>query len=119
VKAICGPPRPRVLIVSATCESLRFSTREGLATPEVDSVLAAQDGTVWAGGAEALDALRQASVSSIQAGKGLPGDQVTSLLEDHAGRLWVGIDHTMSIYESGRFRRIDRQDGRPIGTVVG
>jgi len=24
VKAICGPPRPRVLIVSATCESLRF-----------------------------------------------------------------------------------------------
>ena len=28
-----------------------FSTREGLATPEVDSVLAARDGTVWIGGA--------------------------------------------------------------------
>jgi len=96
-----------------------FSTREGLVTPEVDSVLVARDGTIWIGGAESLDALRQSRVSSIQAGKGLPGDQVTSLLEDHAGRLWVGVDHTLSIYENGKFRRIDRPDGTPIGLVVG
>jgi len=95
-----------------------FSTREGL-TPEVDSVLAAQDGTVWIGGALALDAIHQAGVSSIQAGKDLPGNQVTSLLEDHARRLWVGVDQTMSIYKDGKFRRIDRPDGRPIGLVVG
>jgi len=58
-------------------------------------------------------------MSSFQAGKGLPGNQVTSLLEDHAGRLWVGVDRTMSIYENGKFRRIDRPDGRPIGLAVG
>jgi streptogramin lyase len=96
-----------------------FSPREGLATQEVDSVLAAQDGTVWTGGGDAFDAIHQGAVSSIQAGKGLPGDQVTSMLEDHAGRLWVGIDRTMSIYKNGRFRTIDRPDGRPIGLVVG
>jgi ligand-binding sensor domain-containing protein len=96
-----------------------FSTREGLATPEVDSVLATKDGTVWIGGAEALDALHQDSVSSTRAGKGLPGDQVTSMLEDHAGRLWVGVDRTMSIYKNGRFRRIARPDGTPIGLAVG
>ena len=98
---------------------LTFSTREGLATPEVDSVLAARDGTVWIGGDAALDAIHQNRVSSVQTGKGLPGNQVTSLLEDHAGRLWVGIDDTMSIYEGGKFRRIDRPDGRPIGLAVG
>jgi len=49
----------------------------------------------------------------------LPGDQVTSLLQDHAGRVWVGIDNTVSIYKNGRFRRIDRPDGRPIGLVFG
>jgi signal transduction histidine kinase/ligand-binding sensor domain-containing protein len=97
-----------------------FSTREGLTTPEVDAVLAAQDGTVWVGGDGALDAIHQDGVlSSLQAGKGLPGNQVTSLLEDHAGRLWVGVDKTMSTYKNGRFSRIDRPDGSPIGLVVG
>jgi ligand-binding sensor domain-containing protein len=96
-----------------------FSIREGLATPEVDSVLATQDGTVWVGGEDALDAIHQDGVSSVQAGRGLPGNQVTSLLEDHAGRLWVGIDRTMSIYKNGRFWKLDKPDGSPIGVVVG
>lgn len=99
-----------------------FSTREGLTVDEVDSVLASKDGTVWASGPGALDALHQGSVSSIRAGKGLPGNQVTSLpslLEDHAGQLWVGIDHTMFIYKDGKFRKINRRDGTPIGAVVG
>jgi signal transduction histidine kinase/ligand-binding sensor domain-containing protein len=96
-----------------------FSTREGLATPEVDGVLAARDGTVWIGGGGALGAIHQDGPSSVQAGKGLPGNQVTSLFEDHAGQLWVGVDHTMSIYKNGKFRRIDRRDGRPIGLAVG
>jgi signal transduction histidine kinase/ligand-binding sensor domain-containing protein len=97
-----------------------FSTREGLTTPEVDAVLAAQDGTVWVGGDGALDAIhRDGVLSSLQAGKGLPGNQVTSLLEDHAGRLWVGVDKTMTIYKNGRFSRIDRPNGSPIGLVVG
>jgi hypothetical protein len=66
-----------------------------------------------------LDAVHKDRVSSVKAGKGLPGNQVTSLLEDHAGRLWVGVDKTMSIYNNGTFRRIDRRDGTPIGAVVG
>src|SRR5216683_2702893 len=97
-----------------------FSTREGLATPEVDSVFATQDGTVWIGGVDAFDAIHQDGVSSsVQTGKGLPGHQVTSLLEDHAGRFWVGVDNRMSIYKNGKFRRIDRPDGSPIGVVSG
>jgi signal transduction histidine kinase/ligand-binding sensor domain-containing protein len=95
-----------------------FSTREGLSADEVDAVLASRDGTVWIGTSEGLDTIRQGHVSSIQA-KGLAGHQVTSLLEDHAGRLWVGIDTKMLIYENGRFRRIDRPGGRPFGVVVG
>jgi ligand-binding sensor domain-containing protein len=67
-----------------------------------------------------LDAIHQDGVlSSLQAGKGLPGDLVTSLLEDHAGRLWVGVDKTMTIYRNGTFSRIDRPEGSPIGLVVG
>lgn len=46
-------------------------------------------------------------------------NQVTSLFEDHTGRLWVGIDNTLTIYSNGKFRRIDKPDGRPVGVIVG
>jgi signal transduction histidine kinase len=56
---------------------------------------------------------------SSQPGKALPGHQVTSLLEDHAGRLWVGIDNTLSIYQRGKFSQIKKQDGSPLGMIMG
>ena len=74
---------------------------------------------MWIGGAGALDNLRGGRVTAIRAGQGLPGFQVTSLLEDRAGRLWVGIDRRLMLYADGRFRPIDMPDGSPIGLVVG
>ena len=100
-----------------------FSTREGLTTPAVGSVQAMRDGAIWIGGENALDILGpgpgQGRLRSVQTGKGLPGNQVTSLFEDHAGRHWVGIDNTLNIYENGRFTRITRRDGSPMGMILG
>jgi signal transduction histidine kinase/ligand-binding sensor domain-containing protein len=100
-----------------------LSTREGLTTPSVSTVQAMRDGSIWIGGAYALNilgpGLGQGRVRSLQTGKGLPGDQVTSLFEDHAGRHWVGIENTLNIYENGRFTRITRRDGSPMGMVLG
>jgi len=101
-----------------------FSTREGLTTPEVDSVQASRDGSVWVGGADALDILgqgldRSSRVSSTQSGKGLPGHQVTSIFEDHAGQRWVGVDNSLFLFEKGRFTRINRRDGSPTGMILG
>jgi signal transduction histidine kinase len=94
---------------------VRFGAREGLGTDVVDTVMASRDGTVWAGGEHALAAIRGERVSSIRTGHGLPGGQVASLLEDRAGRLWVGVDDELTILRDGRFRRIDI----PAGMVVG
>jgi len=100
-----------------------FSTREGLTTPAVSTVQAMRDGSIWIGGAFALNILGpdlgQGSVRSVQTGKGLPGDQVTSLFEDHAGRRWVGVENDLNIYVNGRFTRITRRDGTSAGTVLG
>jgi signal transduction histidine kinase/ligand-binding sensor domain-containing protein len=99
-----------------------FSTREGLTTPGVSTVQSMRDGSIWIGGMFALNMLGPGlghGVASLQEGKGLPGDQVTSLFEDHAGRHWVGIEDTLNIYENGRFTRITRQDGRRMGLIQG
>ena len=73
---------------------ISFSTREGLKRNTVTSVLAARDGTVWIGN-NALEALQGDTLSSLPASSLLPGKHVTSLLEDHAGRLWVGVDDSL------------------------
>ena len=95
-----------------------FSTSEGLSADEVDSVFASREGNILIGTSEGLDTLHQGRMFSLPA-QGLPGHEITSLLEDHAGRLWVGIDNTMSISENGKSWRIDRPNGRPIGVVTG
>jgi len=98
-----------------------FTKREGLTEDTVESVLAARDGTVWIG-SNHLQALVHGSISP-DLGKNLPGNFVTSLLEDHTGRLWVGMDNTLWVHDggtkNGTFRQIKRKDGRPIGTVRG
>jgi signal transduction histidine kinase/ligand-binding sensor domain-containing protein len=95
-----------------------FSTREGLSEDSVDSVVASRDGTIWIGDAGHLQVLGQDGVSS-QTEKALQGHQVTSLLEDHAGRLWAGMDNTLSIYQQGKFSQIKKRDGSPVGVVIG
>jgi signal transduction histidine kinase len=91
-----------------------FSTREGLATDLASSVLASSDGTTWIGNRGSLDVLVADKVTSIP----IPGQRVTSLWQDRAKRLWVGVDNQLTVYERGHFREIGRPDGRPLGTVV-
>jgi signal transduction histidine kinase len=93
-----------------------YSKTEGLESDEVNSVLAARDGTVWVGDVE-LGAIRGAAISSINQHTGLPGLQVTSLLEDHAGKLWVGVDDKLFVRDDGRFDEIRRADGSAVGTI--
>src|SRR6266850_1034698 len=93
-----------------------FSTRQGLNSDQVNSVLASRDGTVWIG-SYSLDVLRSGKITSIQPRNGLPGRALTSLLEDRAGRLWVGVDQELSVYERGKFRKIYARDDSPLGGV--
>ncbi len=93
-----------------------FSTRQGLSSDQVNSVLASRDGTVWIGN-YGLDVLRSGKITSIQPRNGLPGRAVTSLLEDRAGRLWIGVDEELSVYERGKFTKIHTRDGSPLGIV--
>ena len=94
-----------------------WSTAEGIDTDFVTAIVAATNGTVYAGN-NVLDLIRDDHVSAIGPAQGLTGQEVTSLLEDHAGRLWVGIDNGLAIYENNRFSLINRPDGSQLGVVI-
>jgi signal transduction histidine kinase/ligand-binding sensor domain-containing protein len=94
-----------------------ISKREGLNNPGVQSVAAARDGSVWIGG-DRLQLLGPHGVS-FGPGKDLPGNSVATTFIDHAGRLWVGMNDKLFIYEQGRFREIRKEDGSAPGMAVG
>ncbi|MGB8886173.1 MAG: two-component regulator propeller domain-containing protein [Candidatus Korobacteraceae bacterium] len=95
-----------------------FSQAEGISAL-AGGVLASRDGSIWVGTGGALDSIVNGSVSSITTGKGLPGTQVTRMLEDHAGNLWVGVDDALYIFKDGHFRRISGPGPQPLGMVYG
>jgi signal transduction histidine kinase/streptogramin lyase len=41
------------------------------------------------------------------------------MLEDHAGRMWVGLDNMLWVNDHGHFRKLTMPDGSPIGFVTG
>jgi signal transduction histidine kinase/ligand-binding sensor domain-containing protein len=91
-----------------------FSATEGLEAGAVGTVLASDDGTIWIGRTQSLNALSGDRVTSIQ----VPGRTVTALFQDHAKRLWVGLENILTVFEHGRFRPVSRPDGSPLGGAV-
>jgi PAS domain S-box-containing protein len=92
-----------------------FSPSQGLGRKGTASVMASKDGTVWVGSVSTLDLVKNGALSSVR----VPGDQVSSMLQDHQGNIWVGVDDGLFIYKDGRFRRIPEPDHHPLGLVVG
>ncbi len=92
-----------------------FSTPEGLGRKGAASVMASKDGTVWVASLGTLDFIRNGVIFSVR----VPGQQVSSLLEDHQGNIWVGVDDGLFTYKDGRFRRIPEPNHHPLGLVVG
>jgi signal transduction histidine kinase len=82
-------------------------------------VLAARDGTLWISRPGSLGGIRDDKAFSIKSWKGLAGKQITSIFEGHDGKLWVGIDRTLSVYQNGTFNEIKRADKSSLGLVVG
>lgn len=94
---------------------LTFSPAEGLSAAYAGSVLAGDDGRVWIGNSGALDIVEGETVTSIR----LPGRHVTSLWQDHARRLWVGLDNELTTYQKGRFQKVRGRDGSSlVGLVI-
>src|ERR1700678_4187103 len=94
---------------------MTFAAAEGLGRNGTASVMATKDGTLWVAGLGTLDFIRNGAVSSVR----VPGEQVSSLLEDHQGNIWVGVDDGLFLYKDGRFRRIPEPDHHPLGLVLG
>src|SRR6185295_17044950 len=76
-----------------------FTAAEGLSSDSAVGLLAGKDGTIWVANSDALDHIVAGSITSIR----WPGQQVSSLLEDRRGNLWVGANDGLYLFKDGRF----------------
>ena len=90
-------------IAFAIRESPFFQHAKAWEQTQLQAFSASRDGTIWVANAGSLDHIKDGTISSIRATNGLPGHQVSYLLEDRAGRLWVGVDDGLYLLENGRF----------------
>jgi len=93
-----------------------FSTREGLPADGVESVLPARDGTVWFGNLAVSILSNGESIAPLHP-ELFAGRSATSLLQDHAQRLWIGLDKTLNVFEKGTLKPISSPSGGPLGIV--
>lgn len=87
-----------------------FGKRQGLADDSAATVAAAADGSIWIG-SQGLNVLRDSQVAAISKEDGLPEGQVTDILQDHAGHMWVGVDRTLWKFVDGTFRPVRNASG--------
>jgi ligand-binding sensor domain-containing protein len=78
----------------------------------VFSMLAAADGSIWAGtwggGAARWDGQRW---TNLTAKEGLAGNIVYSITQDREGRLWFGTNHGVSRWDGKQFKNFGMADG--------
>ncbi len=74
------------------------------ARTDVLSVLRMKDGVVWAGMRDRLLHVEPSgAVRELGVKDGLPGLHIGGMLQDHAGRVWVGTVHGLARLEGDRF----------------
>jgi len=98
-----------------------FGLPEGFQAGPVQTLLAAGDGALWIGSvSRGLGCWRNGQFSLIDTTNGLPSDSVNALAEDHAGRIWVGTESGLAIWDRGRVDapgNLPDLDGRPITAI--
>jgi signal transduction histidine kinase/ligand-binding sensor domain-containing protein len=93
-----------------------FSSREGLPADAVDAVLPARDGTIWVGNSVLSRIVDDVAQGPVQPAL-FQNRAVTSLLEDHANRLWIGLNETLNVFDRGKLTTIRSPGGEDLGPV--
>jgi hypothetical protein len=89
-----------------------FTTKDGLPSDDVKTIIEEPDGRIWAGTFGGVTSWQAGVIKSWTEQDGLPGGVVRALYRDHDGVLWVGTyDGGLGRYKDGRFSRFTTREG--------
>jgi signal transduction histidine kinase len=107
-------PQGEVWVVSGI--GLYRAVEDRLATPAHDirarSFYAGKDGELWVGtNGSGLIRLKHRVVRMYTSGDGLPNDTPMAVLSSHDGKVWVGGNCGLSVFDGERFKVYREEDG--------
>ena len=128
-RAICGSAVPMASTDSRTSASPTLRSDRGFPEPDVSSLLAARDGSVWVATLGGVGRLKAARLTLIKAESGpedspeqaqsfsdsqvhtivdraLPSSNISSLYENSKGRLWAYTRAGLAYFQNGHFTRV-------------
>lgn len=89
-----------------------FTTKDGLPSDDVKTIIEEPDGRIWVGTFGGLTSWKAGVFKSWTERDGLPGGVVRSLYRDSDGVLWIGTyDGGLGRYKDGRFSRFTTREG--------
>jgi ligand-binding sensor domain-containing protein/signal transduction histidine kinase len=95
---------------------------EALPNNEVRALELSRDGTLWIGTASGVSKLTRGRLQNFTARNGLPDGKVVTILEDHAGSLWVATtgstSGSLSVIQNGSVKTYTTADGLPSSSVL-
>ena len=96
-----------------------YRTRDGLSHSVVLSLYIDREGTLWAGTKDGLDQFTDGKVTPYSTNEGLLSNDTGPVLEDNAGRLWVGtLGHGLNVFDGHHFRVLTRKNGLLDDTIL-
>ena len=78
-----------------------------------------REGNLWVGSTRGLNRFRDNSFITYGTDEGLPSDEVNTVFQDHAGRIWVGFrDKGLMLFSPEGHRSFTENEGLPENYVV-
>jgi hypothetical protein len=77
------------LVLLTTTGASTFTTREGLAHDNVQTLFLDRDGSLWIGTRRGLSWMQDGRLVSVTSAQGLPENHVYGITDDRDGRLWL------------------------------
>jgi ligand-binding sensor domain-containing protein len=85
-----------------------YSREEGLVDDDVYPIFQDRSGEVWVGawhtGVSRFD---KGKITNYTVRDGLPNGMLTAIAQDRSGRLWFGSHGGLSLFDHGRFRKVE------------
>ena len=96
---------------------LNYSSVQHLRDDTNEAVLAARDGRMWSTFVSGVNILDHQSVSRLEDNIHVPGRHGTSILQDHNGEIWFGMDLNLYHLTKGGMKPVLQEDGQSVGLV--
>ena len=89
-----------------------YGTKDGLSHSSVLALFVDREGSLWAGTKNGLDQFTDGNVTPYTINEGMPGNDAGPVIEDDAGRLWVGTQGSgLSEFDGHHFHTLTTRNG--------